>query len=857
MSKNVARLYTGFHPTNYKLRLETNLADKRITGTATIVGQKIGRPSQRLTFHQKGLKVTAATITKLDKKGTTEIPVIRINLQRTLEEVRLHVDELLYAGQYEINLTFEAPIQDSMHGAYVCNYEIDGKKQQMVATQCESHYAREIFPCIDEPEAKATFDLTMVTPAGQASLSNMPAATESEDGGKLTTTFETTPKMSTYLLAFVTGDLQNKEVKTKHGVTVRVWATKAHRPEALDFGLDVAKRAIEFFTDYYGVEYPLAKCDHVALPDFSVGAMENWGLITYRETCLLADPATAAQSNRERVALVVSHELSHQWFGDLVTMKWWDDLWLNESFANVMEYEAVDALFPDWNIWNSFVGMEGLSAIRRDSIAGVQSIKVTVHHPDEISTIFDPSIVYAKGGRLLNMLKNYVGVDMFRKGLKAYFEKHAYGNTTGDDLWKAIGDASGKDIAALMNPWLSRSGFPCVTVTQKDSELSLSQSHFLLDAQKADPDRIWPVPLLSNSEDVPTLLETKTLDKKLSSTQPVQIDRGGIGHYIVHYSEATHLEALAKQVESKQLSVAERLMLLSDSSMLARGGVDSFKATLALLKYYAQEDSDPVWDIIALIIADLRRFVDVDETLEPKVKALVRMLIETQYQRLGWDEKPNESSDDLKLRGTIIALGVYAEHPAITEQALKLYTQYHTDPTAVSSELRGIVFGTAIRHDVDGAFDYLVNLHETTQDIMLRDDALDALTLTRSPEKAQILLDRIQDAHKVKAQDADTWIVLLLRNRYTKVVTWQWFKAHWQWIEDTFKDDQTYDHFPRYVASAFNTRELLEEYKAFFEPKTDQTPLVRNITMGIEEISNRAAWLDRDLPGVQSYFETN
>ncbi|HSW98544.1 MAG TPA: M1 family metallopeptidase [Candidatus Saccharimonadales bacterium] len=854
MSKDVSRLYAGFHPTNYQLHIDADREGKCLTGTVTITGMKLGRPSQRLTFHQKGLAISNATIIKNDKKGDREIAVARINKQEKLQEVRLHTDELLPAGQYTATLQFEAPIQDSMHGAYFCNYEVDGVKKQLVATQFESHSAREVFPCIDEPEAKATFDLTMVTPAGEASISNMLPARQEEKDGRLTTTFETSPKMSTYLLAFAFGDLHHKEAKTKDGVLVRVWATRANRPESLDFGLDVAVRAIEFFNEYYGVPYPLAKCDHIALPDFAVGAMENWGMVTYRETCLIADPDTVGQSGRERVATVITHELSHQWFGDLVTMKWWDDLWLNESFANVMEYEAVDALFPEWHIWDSFKAGEGLSALRRDSIPGVQPVHVPVHHPDEISTLFDPSIVYAKGGRLLNMLKNYLGEDDFRKGLKQYFETHQYGNTTGDDLWKALGDASGKDVASLMNPWLTRSGFPAVSVTQKGTALDISQKHFLLDPSKADPARIWPVPLLADSPSVPALLEGRGAHLTLDTADYVQVNRGAIGHYIVHYTEPAHAANLAQAAADKALTPAERLMLLSDSSLLARGAVESFAATLRLLEHYTAEDSEPVWDIMALILADGRRFIDADASLEEPMKALVRTLIEAQFQRLGWDIKQGEHSEDTKLRATIIALGVYAEHKAITARALELWQAYQKDSTAVDSELRSIVFGAAVRHAVPGAFDTLVKLHETASDPHLKDDAMGALTSTRSPEEAGVLLGRLTDASKVKPQDVDFWLVYLLRNRYVRDVAWDWFRKNWGWIEKTFSHDQTYDNFPRYAASAFSTRHYLDEYSAFFEPKTNQQALARNIAMGIEEISNRAAWLERDLAAVQEYF---
>ncbi|HET8670137.1 MAG TPA: M1 family metallopeptidase, partial [Candidatus Saccharimonadales bacterium] len=303
MSKKVKRLFEGFHPVNYRIELSPEPSSKKLTGTVVISGQKVGRPSQRLTFHQQGLKIVDATIVRHDKKGEQQHEVVRISHHNTFNEVRLHTDGLLYAGQYTITLRFTGKVQDGMHGIYASSYEHDGKKQCIVSTQFESHHAREAFPCIDEPEAKATFDLTLLSPVGEACISNMPASSQEKKDGKLVTVFETSPRMSTYLLAFAFGDLQQKSVKTKDDVDVRVWATRAHSPEALDFALDVAKRGIEFFADYFGVPYPLAKCDHVAIPNFSSGAMENWGLITYRERCLIADPQTASQSGREVIAL--------------------------------------------------------------------------------------------------------------------------------------------------------------------------------------------------------------------------------------------------------------------------------------------------------------------------------------------------------------------------------------------------------------------------------------------------------------------------------------------------------------------------------------------------------------------------
>ncbi|HEU0266296.1 MAG TPA: M1 family metallopeptidase, partial [Candidatus Saccharimonadaceae bacterium] len=613
-------------------------------------------------LHGKDLKITSAKLTKHDKKGEQEITIDRLNLQKSFDEIRLHSKSMIYPGQYVISLEFSGRITRGMTGIYPCFFDHKGKEHSLLMTQFESHHAREAFPCIDEPEAKAAFDLTLITEPGVVVLGNTPVAHSETRNSKLETRFETTPKMSSYLLAFVAGELQSKSTKTNRGVEVNVWATVAQPSDSLDFPLEIAKKSIEYFEEYFGVSYPLPKADHVACPDFSAGAMENWGLITYRERVMLAYPGETGQSMLEQIAFVIAHETSHQWFGNLVTMRWWDDLWLNESFANLMEYQAVDAMYPQWRVWDSFVAQEGLSALRRDATPGVQAVKTTVNHPDEINTLFDPSIVYAKGGRLLYMLKNFVGDETFRQGLSEYFKKHAYGNTTGTDLWAALSKASGKDIRAFMTPWLEQSGFPVVSVTQDGSHLVLVQAHFQDDPKKADPKRHWPVPLfVQEPEDAPEILEKSEQAFSLKNEAYIGVNSDARGHYIVHYTEAAHRAELAEFVAAGKPSNAERLMLLNDASMLARAGYQPYADVLKLLAAYQDEASEPVWDMISLIIGETRRFIDLDESLEDKIKQLIRKLIIKQYERLGWEEKPDEPSSDQKLRATIIGLGSYAD----------------------------------------------------------------------------------------------------------------------------------------------------------------------------------------------------
>ena len=844
-----------FQPSHYTLSLVPDKQTMKFTGTVTIRGKKVGRPSQRITLHGKGLKVGNASVVRHGKKGDEAVELERVNLQKSYDEIRLHAAGMIYPGEYTLTLEFSGDITRGMTGIYPCFFKVDGKEHALIMTQFESHYAREAFPCIDEPEAKATYDLTLSAPAGEVVLGNTPIKLQKTEGKTTITTFETTPKMSSYLLAFVIGELHNKSTKTNRGTDVAVWGTIAQPAEAFDFSLEIAKRSIEFFEEFFGVEYPLPKADHVAVPDFSAGAMENWGLITYRERALLVYPGETAQSIQEYIATVVAHETSHQWFGNLVTMKWWNDLWLNESFADIMEYEAPDHMHPEWHVWDTFISNEALGALRRDATPGVQAVRTTVNHPEEISTLFDPSIVYAKGGRLLNMMKQYLGLEAFRKGLNAYFTAHAYGNTTGADLWAALSKASGKDVAAFMDPWLERSGFPVLTLKQEGNSLTIRQEHFSDNPAKADKERLWPVPLFANNPAVPELLTGREATVELKDSEPVLINQGAHGHYIVNYADDAQREALGGLIRAKKLSNGERLMLLNDASMLARSGLRSYRHVLELLEIYEDEDSEPVWDMMALIISETRRFIDQDEALETKIKAFIRRLIAKEYARLGWDAKPNEDAGDQKLRATIIGLGAYAEDPEITREALKRFEAYRSAGTAIAAELRSIVFSVPVKQGGKEAVDFLLELHHTTSNSDLQADICAALTATRSPEGARRLLERIKDPDLVKPQDADRWLIYLLRNRYTGDTAWQWMAGNWDWIVDTYANDKSYDMLPRYAAGACNTEAQAKRYREFFEPKESEIVLKRNIQIGLEEIDSRVAWLERDLSSVRGFFQ--
>jgi aminopeptidase N len=858
-----ARLYTQFHPESYDVTFNIDEAAMRFSGSVTIHGAKVGRPSKRLTFNQHELTVTSATIEKTDKTGAvTQIPIVRLNKQETANEIRLHTEDMLYPGKYTVHMEFEAPITTGMTGIYPCFFKDDNAggeaerntEKQLIMTQFESHHARQAFPCIDEPEAKAVFTMHLSTRKDIVILGNTPIAEQSTEGDVLHTTFQPTPRMSTYLLAFVMGDLQRKSATTARGTEVNVWATTAQPADSLDFALDTAKRSIEYFEDYFGVDYPLPKADHVACPDFSAGAMENWGLITYRERVLLAYPGETAQSTLEQIALVIAHETSHQWFGNLVTMKWWDDLWLNESFANMMEYQAVDSMHPEWHVWDEFISSEGLSAFRRDAIPGVQPVRVAVHEPDEISSLFDPSIVYAKGGRLLYMLKNYVGDEAFRKGLSSYFAKHAYSNTVGTDLWNELGAASGKDIAAFMDPWLTRSGFPLVSIDQDGQTATLRQEHFLDDPAKADAERKWPVPLFASADGQPDEFTGTEQKLQLQDDTIVRINTEARGHYLVRYVQDAQKQDIIGRIRSRELGEAERLMLLNGSSMQARAGYEPYGDTLQMLTAYDQESSEPVWGIMALVVGEARRFIDQDDKLEAQIKTFVDKLVASQVARLGWDQKDDESAADQKLRALVLGLGAYAENKAIVQKATELFAGYKDNQTPIAPELRGLAFIVPVKNGDDEAFDFLLNQYDHTQNGDLKSDLTDALTATRNPERAKQLLARLKDPKLIKPQDVDAWLVYMMRNRYTRDTAWGWMVENWEWIEKTFRSDKSYDYLPRYAASCVNTREYQKKFHELFDDKQDQLLLRRNIQIGFEEIETRLAWLERDLESVRAFF---
>ena len=831
--KTVPRLIDTFIPNHYALTLDLTRAEEKLfSGTVVISGELIG---DSISLHAKDLTIHSALIDDRPAEFS----------HGEFDELRLSYPELSH-GEHTVCIKFSGTITDAMHGLYPCYFTHDGVKKQLFATQFESHHAREVFPCVDEPAAKATYDVTLVTAPELTVLGNMPVTQQQENNGVLTTIFDRTPRMSSYLLAFVVGELHKKTARTNSGVEVNVWATPAQSEDTLDFALDIATRSIDFYNEYFGVPYPLPKSDHVALPDFSSGAMENWGLITYRESCLLADPKLTPESSKRFIATVIAHELSHQWFGNLVTMQWWNDLWLNESFANMMEYVAVDALHPEWRMWEEFATSEVTAALRRDSLDGVQPVQTDVNHPDEISTLFDPAIVYAKGGRLLVMVRRLIGEEVFRAGLKAYFEKFAYQNTVGNDLWQELETASGQPIVTLMNAWISQSGLPIVHIEQDRSDeqptATLRQERFFIgDHQPSDA--LWPIPLFANQPLNDILTER---EKTFTIDSDVRLNCGLNGHFVTHYDPATRDRLIEKAAE---LPTLDKICLLQDMTLLTRAGRESSAALLLLARVFQHETNEKVFSMAAGALAELRKFVDDNEAGRARLKQISAEFARDTFMELGWDEQDGESDDNRERRTAALGLMLYGEDPAALTEAKQRFNE--TNPGDLPAEIRPLIINANVRHfETPEMIDKLFTIYQNTPSADLQVDIALSLTSTKNPATTERILTVIKDADIIRPQDASRWFIYLIRTRENRQIAWNWLKENWSWVKDTFGGDKSYDNFIRYAASALLTRDELNDFTKFTKPLRAEPALTRTIDLGIREIAGRVALIERDQAAV-------
>ena len=823
-----------FVPEWYVLDLAIDKHKKTIGGVVTVFGAV---KAETVKFHAVGLGVD---FVKIDGKMLEKQDFECGNGVLTLFKVPRSVSS--------IEVGYHGSLNENMQGAYLSTYEREGQTETIVATQFESHYAREAFPCIDEPAAKAVFELTITTPdkddiilantpevfekyhLGHTSLrSSVPRGFQGRSAklmvldGTFSKTFEPTPRMSTYLLAFVIGKFHGKTIKNAHGVEITTYAASNQDVEAVDFANEVAARSLEFYDDNFGVKYPLAKLTQVALPDFEAGAMENWGLVTYRESMLLAGDS-ATLDTKKGVALTVAHELSHQWFGDLVTMRWWDDLWLNESFASVMEYYAVDYIYPEYKIWENFFCGDALAALKRDCLSGVQSVHQDVNDPAEIATLFDPAIVYAKGARLMLMVIRMMGWGEFCNGVKEYFEEHAYGNTVGDDLWACLNKYARFEVGEMMHGFIDRPGYPVVTAEAEDFT-KFAQKRFLVDGEMEESS--WNLP---------------------------EIREDMSGHYVLDLSE-DEFDARLKRFE--KLGLEEKLRLLIDRDLLSKTELVASGSLVPLVDKFRDEESAAVWNIIATIVSGLKIFFATGSQEELRYKKFIKTLVKPGLARVGLKTCDGDDENTIRLRAILIALDFYAsafrKDGAGQENLKELAKMYDPELRKIDPEIRNDVLDAKLFLEPE-CFEEFLAAYKKEADPELKFDLLMAMTLTGDLENVKKMIGLLSDLETVKPQDQFHLFIYLYRNPLAKDLAFSWLKEYWEFVKE-FSGDKSLDNYPRYTAGTVKTEEDFKAWREFFEPMADEPALKRATEVGCNEIRARLELIARDRDGVTKAVE--
>jgi aminopeptidase N len=810
------RLYDFFQPSSYVLNLDLSNVEERVyKGTVTITGTP--QVDSKLRLHAKDLGIDSVRVGT--KKPKTSL---------CGDEVILESDAIISGQSLIVELSFHGVISDSMHGLYPCYYTEEGKSKTLFATQLESHYAREVFPCIDEPEAKATFDLTIIAASTITVLSNTPCISSKTHATKTTHHFEPSPIMSTYLLAFVLGEMHSVTATSKNGTVVNVWSTKDHSTEALQWGTTIGVVTIDFFEEYFQTPYPLAKCDHVALPDFAAGAMENWGLITYRETCLIADETTSL-SHKRYIATVIAHEVAHQWFGNLVTMRWWDELWLNESFANVMQYVALDSLFPEWSIWDDFAIDEIYLALQRDKFSATQPVMCTIDDPEEIAGAFDKAIVYAKGSRLIRMAIDIAGEDAFRQGLRNYFKQYAYQNTVGQQLWDQISTVAGRDIAQFMNQWLKQPGYPLVTAETNNLQSVISQQRF----SSIPSTSLWPVAVHVSGVEKRHIVqnESSTTYPSLDGKSPV-INPNALHHYLTKYDDE-YFDAILTNVT--HTTIPEKLDLLYGAMLLCQRNHHDAQRIIKLLSVYSNLDNEHIWRGIELALTLLKTLVH--EKHQPHFNSYVQGLVRPHFIN---DESSNSTH---AVKAPMLSLLVESKDPEILAGIARQYEKgnfFDTTPADIRfASLKGCVAIFA-----EAQMNELYDLYLCTNDATLRDELIKALATTTNLSLIHSIVNALGDPKIIRPQDLPRVFGYLMKNDRAQESTWRWLESHWSYVLNYFETDFSLDRFPQYAAAGLEGETWYQRYETFFTPRSVPS-MERSIAIGLEDIKERTYWISQ------------
>ena len=848
-------LPTNVTPLHYELEFEPDFETFKFAGVANI-DLKINDPSidvltlnsQEIEYHSVRLNDVKATEVKLDEEA------------QRVDFVFPSGTVAACNGNAKLYTTFTGILNDQMAGFYRAKYtdKATGELRYMATTQMESTDARRAFPCFDEPGLKATFDITLISKdTSLTHLSNMDVKEESIVDGKKVTRFNTTPKMSTYLVAFIVADLRYVECNDFR-IPIRVYATPGDEHLG-QYAADLTAKTLEFFEKTFGIEYPLPKMDSVAVHEFSAGAMENWGLVTYRVIDILLDEKNASLGRIQRVASVVHHELAHQWFGNLVTMDWWEGLWLNEGFATWMSWYACNHFQPTWKVWDQYVADNLQRALALDCLRSSHPIEVPVQSAGQIAQIFD-AISYAKGSSLLRMIANWLGEDVMIKGVSNYLNKFKYGNAKTEDLWNALSEASGKDVTKVMSTWTKKIGYPVVTVIEDGNKVTFVQNRYLStgDVQPEEDTTVYPVFLSVKTKDgvdKNMILDEKTKTFELKDTEFYKVNADQAGVYVTLYPNK-RWEAFGKQ--RQLLSVEDRTGLIADAKNLAASGYTTTINLLNLLSNWKDEDNFVVWEQIATSLVAMRRaWVFESEEVEEGLKAFMRNLVADKVEKLNWTFPESESYNERRLKVALFGIACSAGVESVTKAAVEMFQKYVAgDKTAIPPLIKQSVFNAVGRKGGVENYEKLLDIFKNSDNTEEKLGAIRSLGCFKEPELIKRTIGYLLDGTILK-QDVYYPMVALTGRKEGILALWEWIQSNFATIiKEHQPGSPVLKHIMNICTSSFTTFAKVDEIKAFFADKPTEG-FDMSLAQALDSVKTKAAWVKRDSAEVKKYLKEN
>tara|TARA_B100000676_G_scaffold78501_1_gene78240 strand:- start:2807 stop:5386 length:2580 start_codon:yes stop_codon:yes gene_type:complete len=843
-------------PNHYNLTLKPNFKSFKFDGNVKI-DVEVKENTDVILLNGTELEILSVNFSN----KTEGITISDFNLDENSQIISINLKDKVAQGNYVLEIDFIGELNDRLHGFYRSSYtNPEGENAYLAATQFESTFARRAFPCWDEPNYKSTYDVTLEINEEFTALSNMPIISESKSSkGFKSIKFDTTPKMSTYLLAFIVGDLAHIEDISPNGTLMRIWTTRGNESQG-QFALDTSLALLEYFNQYFGIDYPLPKMDHIALPDFAAGAMENWGAITYREAALLVDPDNTSASTKQRVASIISHEMAHMWFGDLVTMDWWNDLWLNESFASWMGDKAVDAIHPEWEVWTEFLNADTASAFSLDGLKNSHPIEQEVNNPGEIGALFD-AISYSKGGSVLRMLEDYLGQEDFQKGINLYLNKHSYANAQTQDLWNALGESSGKPVARIMDSWVKQTGFPVVDFDfNSDGQIDFSQKRFLFEniLSPTTDQTVWSIPIKvidQNQDELSILIESsneKFPTNFKSKNEWIKLNPDQTGFYRVNYSES-QLDQLQKAIQNKQIPPRDRLGIQGDTFALSRAGYSSPIRFLNLANSFKSEKDSSVLSDLSSGLRSIENLIESEDFHDQYKEFCLNIFMQT-GKDVGWDKKQGEGHLDSLLRSIALGnLGHYG-HIETINKSQQLFEEYCKDSSNVHPDLRSVVFNTTAQNGDTSIFNQILDLEEKVE---LQEEKVRLHGALCSFSDSS-LLDRaleISLSDRIRAQDSIRIIVGISSSSLGRSLAWDFVRNNWKEIDNRYGDGGFALNRLVSLVSGFSEEKRISEVEDFFE-KNPTPAAERSIQQALERIRLNTAWKKKFSSEISSFLTT-